>query len=59
MTEWRQIPDESAELGTLGSVNSAEEQAAVQKLGTTEELWIGFNDRASAGSFVWVDGSAP
>ena len=44
--------------GHLASVHSKAENDAVSELCHYEECWLGFNDRAVEGTWVWSDGSA-
>ena len=43
--------------GSLATVTSAEETAFLQTLLGAEDAWIGLNDLAAQGSFVWADGA--
>ena len=43
--------------GSLATVTSAEETAFLQSLLGAEDAWIGLNDLAAQGSFVWADGA--
>jgi len=45
--------------GHLVTINDAAEEAALRAaFGGQEQLWIGFTDQASEGSFVWISGEA-
>ena len=49
-----------AACSSLAAVTSAEESAFIQTLlgAEAEDAWIGLNDVASQGSYVWADGSS-
>lgn len=55
---WQQAEAYAISLGGhLVAINSAAEQALlVSQFGGTENLWIGFNDVAVEGTFVWTNG---
>jgi C-type mannose receptor len=44
--------------GHLLTVDSSEDNTRAFNRCNAERCWIGFNDRAKEGSFLWVDGSA-
>ena len=49
-----------AACSSLATVTSAQESAFIQQLleAEAEDAWIGLNDVASQGSYVWADGSS-
>jgi hypothetical protein len=47
-----------AQGGHLASIHSMSENAMVHDLCTPSECWIGYNDIATEGTWVWSDGSA-
>jgi len=57
---WGDAEAEAVRLGGhLVAINSAEEQAAlVDAFGGADSLWIGLNDEAVEGTFVWSNGQA-
>ena len=43
---------------SLAKIESAEENTFINSILAGEDAWIGLNDKAAEGSYVWSDGSA-
>lgn len=58
-TSWTAARDHCASVGMqLVRIDSGGENSFVGDLGGVSNLWIGANDRASEGNFVWIDGGS-
>lgn len=59
-TDWQSSYSEAvAAGGYLVTVNDSAEQAWLQATIEVSEFWIGFNDVANEGTFVWASGQTP
>jgi len=59
MYSWKAAKCECEERGMqLASVHSQEEQDFVYGLAKGHYLWLGINDQAEEGNFIWPDGTA-